>query len=277
MLKQKIREQGKKIKEAFIYWRDRLYLIGTEKEKTSREFRFLFLSWAFFLLFFTFFILAEKNPFNLLVPFNVFQIPRFDQRDEVQIYVSDGEDLQIPVKRKLLVHEDSRERIFQFINEVAAPPYFSNKEKVNDNDTLVNPKKLLNLHDSLTQVWFLENESRLVLDWNAKQLESVLMSFRLPRSYALGNENEEENQENTPVDAISYYTGPENFVTEEESVTRKRRLSALSATLKAIEATLFRNHPNLKVIEHRLDGRSQTIDQIPNPMNEPRKRETFGL
>ncbi|MDZ4725744.1 MAG: hypothetical protein SH817_06285 [Leptospira sp.] len=259
MLHPKIKEYSTLTKSKINTWIKRFYNIGTEKEKTSREFQFLFLSWFFLLLFFTFFILAEKNPFNLLVPFNVFQVPHNDSRDEIKIFISDGDKNQIPVIRKLLVSEDKDIFINQLISEVGSPPYFSVEESASLKDKIFSPKKLLDLHDSIKSIWFRENNTKLILDWNYGQLESVMSGYRLPQNRASSLELEEDSQTSAPIDTITYYSGGETLKREDESVTQSRRLKALSATFKAIDATLFLNFPELKIIEHHLDGNRKPI------------------
>lgn len=268
----KIKEYSKATKEKLSFWKTRFYNIGTEREKSSREFQFLFLSWFSLLLFFTFFILAEKNPFNLLVPFNVFQWPRLDSREEVKIVISDGSAQQISVSRKILIAEEKDLFIYQLVDEVGAPPYFSVKESSSKTDTLFQPKKLLNLQFALKKVWIRKEGSELILDWNTTMLESVMNDYRLPRLIQTESNFEEEAQANAPVDTITYYSGGEVSKTEGEEVTRARRLKALALTFKAVEATLFLNFPNLKTIEHRLDGFQKSFEGLEYSLGDIKQR-----
>ncbi len=255
MLHPKIKEYSLIAKDNINFWRTKFYNIGTEREKSSREFQFLFLSWFSLLLFFTFFILTEKNPFNLLVPFNVFQWPSIDHREEVKIFISDGGENQIPVNRKLLRNDDSIQFTYQLIGQVGAPPYFSVEESAATKDKLFNPKKLLDLQFALKKIWVRDNGKMMILDWNESMLESVMNEYRLPQIIRSGNEVEEEPSANAPVDTTTYYSGGDIGQKESEVVTRTRRTNALNATIRAIDATIYLNFPEVKSIEHRLDGR----------------------
>jgi hypothetical protein len=254
----KIKEYSDFAREKISFWKTRFYNIGTEKERSSREFQFLFLSWFSLLIFFTFFILAEKNPFNLLVPFNVFQWPQIDHRKDVKVFISDGNENQIPVNRKVLVSENTDQFIYQLIGEIGSPPYFSVEESASLKDKLFNPKKLLDLQFSLKKIWIRDEGKSMILDWNESMLVTVMNEYRLPQVIA-GEEVEEDPVLNAPVDTITYYSGGEINLKEGEEVTRERRLKALTATFKAIDATIFLNFPNVKSIEHRLDGSSKDM------------------
>ncbi len=260
MLHPKIKEYADLTKNKFHFWKTKFYNIGTEREKTSREFQFMFLSWFFLLLFFTFFILAEKNPFGLLVPFQVFQLPSIDKRTEVKVFISDGGDNQIPVNRKILQNEDKDLFVYQLIAEVGSPPYFSVEESASMKDKLFNPKKLLDLQFALKKIWIRNNSKTMILDWNESMLQTVMSEYRLPQVIRSGDEVEEENTNAiVPVDTITYYSGGEVGQKESEDVIRIRRTNALAATLRAIEATLLENFPEVDLIEHKLDGTGKSF------------------
>ena len=60
----------------------------TKKQPVSFAFFFSFLFRCHFI--FYYFILVGKNPFSLLIPFSVYDLPSPDRRTTVTLYVSDG-------------------------------------------------------------------------------------------------------------------------------------------------------------------------------------------
>ncbi|TGN20174.1 LIC_10740 family protein [Leptospira idonii] len=256
MLHPKIKEYSAVVKEKAEVYGSQFYRIGTGKDKTTPEFIFLFFSWFSLLLFFTFFILAEKNPFNLLVPFNVFQLPSHDPRSYYKVTISDGAEQEIAVNRKILADENPSSFVYQLVKEVGSPPYFLPEENPEIQGIVFVPKKLLDLHYSLKNVWFRSEGKVLILDWNEEMLESVMNVYRLPRLSVSSLESEDDA--NAPEDTITYYSGGESSGPKEsEEVTRQRKLTALGVSFRAIDSTLFANFPELKTIQHKLNGETR--------------------
>ncbi|MCW7493053.1 hypothetical protein ND861_11585 [Leptospira sp. 2 VSF19] len=233
----------------------RFYKIGTGETKLTRDFIFLFASWFSLLIFFSFFILAEQNPFRLLVPFQLYSYPSFDHREPIVIYISNGEGEQIPIHRKVLKREEPGDFIYQIVGEVGSPPYFDSVEALAKDGKLFSPKKLLDIRFALKQSWFLEKESKLVIDWNVQILQDVMEKYRLPRTKSEETNDSEEENPNAPVDTITYYTaGSDSGPKESEEVVNKRRILAMDSTIRALNASLFENFINLKSIEHQFSG-----------------------
>ncbi len=263
MLHPKIKEYSEIAKEKGYAWGSQFYRLGTGIEVTTNRFLFLFFSWFSLLLFFTFFILAEKNPFNLLVPFNVFQLPNYDHRSNFKVFISDGTDLQAPIARLVLANENKSEFIYQLIEEVGAPPYFLPEENKENAEIVFTPKKLLPLQYSLTNIWFREKEKAIILDWNETSLEQVMNQYRLAKS-GQGSALVDEEEQNQAVDTITYYSGPELGPKESEESVRAKKLKALAATFKAIDATILANFPEFKTIQHKLNGVSKEFPGLLN-------------
>ncbi|TGM03863.1 LIC_10740 family protein [Leptospira jelokensis] len=259
-----------KIKELIkTYWQFlktislRFYKIGTGETKLTRDFIFLFGSWFSLLLFFSFFILAEQNPFRLLVPFQLYSYPSLDHREPIVIYISNGEGEQIPIHRKVLKREENGALVYQIVGEVGAPPYFDSVEALGKDGKLFSPKKLLDIRFALVQSWFIDKNQKLVLDWNVSKLESIMEKYRLPRTKQEGEtfDSEEENP-NAPVDTITYYTGgTDTGPKESEEVLNKRRIQAMDQTLRALNASLFENFKDIKTIEHKFSGNLNPVYQ----------------
>lgn len=259
----KIKEILKKYWEFLKTVSRRFYKIGTGETKLTRDFIFLFGSWFSLLLFFSFFILAEQNPFRLLVPFQLYSYPSFDHREPIVIYISNGEGEQIPIHRKVLKQNESGALVYQIVGEVGAPPYFDSVEALAKDGKLFSPKKLLDIRFALKQSWFLDKNQKLVIDWNTSKLEAIMEKYRLPRTKSEGEaaDSEEENP-NAPVDTITYYTGgTDTGPKESEEVLNKRRIQAMDQTLRALNASLFENFKEVKSIEHQFSGNSNPVYQ----------------
>lgn len=259
-----------KIKELInTYWEFlktvslRFYKIGTGETKLTRDFIFLFGSWFSLLLFFSFFILAEQNPFRLLVPFQLYSYPSLDHREPIVIYISNGEGEQIPIHRKVLKQEENSALVYQIVGEVGAPPYFDSVEALAKDGKLFSPKKLLDIRFALKQSWFINKNQKLVIDWNTSKLESIMEKYRLPRTKQEGEslDSDDENP-NAPVDTITYYTGgTDTGPKESEEVLNKRRIQAMDQALQALNASLFENFKDIKTIEHKFSGNLNPVYQ----------------
>ncbi|TGM82552.1 LIC_10740 family protein [Leptospira levettii] len=253
---QKIKELLKNYWEFLKTVSIRFYKIGTGETKLTRDFIFLFGSWFSLLLIFSFFILAEQNPFRLLVPFQLYSYPSFDHREPIIIYISNGEGEQIPIHRKVLKQEEPTALIYQIVGEVGAPPYFDSVEALAKDGKLFSPKKLLDIRFAIKQSWFLNQNQKLVIDWNTNRLESIMEKYRLPRTKSEDDSADaDEENSNAPVDTITYYTGgTETGPKESEEVLNKRRIQAMDLTLRALNASLFENFKEIKTIEHKFSG-----------------------
>ncbi|TGK48705.1 LIC_10740 family protein [Leptospira bouyouniensis] len=260
---QKIKEQLRNFWEFLKRISIQFYKIGTGETKLTRDFIFLFASWFSLLLFFSFFILAEQNPFRLLLPFQLYSYPSLDHREPIIIYISNGEGEQIPIHRKVLKREEAVDLIYQIVGEVGAPPYFDSVEALAKDGKLFSPKKLLDVRFALKQSWFMGKNEKLVMDWNVNRLESIMEKYRLPRTKSEGeNLDSEEENPNAPVDTITYYTGgSETGPKESEEVLNKRRIQAMEQTLRALNATLFENFKEIQSIEHKFSGTMNPVYQ----------------
>ncbi|MCW7490500.1 LIC_10740 family protein [Leptospira meyeri] len=257
---QKIKESLRSLKEIIKDLIIRFYKIGTGETKLTRDFIFLFASWFSLLIFFSFFILAEQNPFRLLVPFQLYSYPSFDHREPIVVYISNGEGEQIPIHRKVLKREEPGDFIYQIVGEVGSPPYFDSVEALAKDGKLFSPKKLLDIRFALKQSWFLNQGNKLVIDWNVQILQDVMEKYRLPRTKSEETNDSEEENPNAPVDTITYYSaGTETGPKESEEVVNKRRILAMESTIRALNATLFENFKDLKTIEHQFSGETNPV------------------
>ncbi|TGK92107.1 hypothetical protein EHQ30_18180 [Leptospira brenneri] len=259
---QKIKEQLRPLAETIKTLIIRFYKIGTGETKLTRDFIFLFASWFSLLIFFSFFILAEQNPFRLLVPFQLYSYPSLDHREPVVIYISNGEGEQIPIHRKVLKQEETGAFIYQLVGEVGSPPYFDSVEALAKDGKIFSPKKLLDIRFALKQSWFVEKDTKLIIDWNLPILQDVMEKYRLPRTKTDELADSEEENPNAPVDTITYYTaGTDTGPKESEEVVNKRRILAMESTIRALNASLFENFKDLKSIEHKFSGEANTAYQ----------------
>ena len=111
-------------------------------ETKNTKFRFFFISTSIMILFFIIFILIGKNPFSLLLPLSVYDLPSIDKRTLVTLYISDGKNNLLKSKRKILLADGNIQKNLQIIlGELSKPPYDDEIESTEEN---VFPKKLQN-------------------------------------------------------------------------------------------------------------------------------------
>lgn len=248
-----------KIKDIILTYFGSFYKMATGAIPPDPRYLFFFFSWSFAFLFFAFFVLAGKNPFSLLKPFSLFNLPRMEGRIVYTIFISDGETNQIATERLLPSPESEQDLVHRIAREVGAPPYSTAK-------ITITPKKLLTLENSLLSVWFRNKDQDLILHWKREGLEKEIRNFRLPRYSTTEVADEEVEKEN-------YYSLPELQRQESEESIQRRRDNVLLATFKALDASLFANLPNLKRIHHRIDGnREDWKTDFPYSFKEPIER-----
>lgn len=252
---QKIKKILKEFGEKLKVWSNAFYKLGTGETKVTRPFLFLFFSWFSLLFFFSFFMLAEQNPFRLLLPFEIYSFPSLDKRTLVTVYISNGEGETLPVKRKLLIEPEFSNFLYQLVGEVGAPPYFDFANEGSEKAGLFSPKKQLDVRYALRQIWVREKNKSIILDWNVSKLEYVMEAYRLPKIQSATGDGDEEPNANIPTDTLTYYSGG-NEATQKESddELHLRRIQALHSTFVILNETLLANSPDTVRIEHRFTG-----------------------
>jgi hypothetical protein len=226
-------------------------------ETKSNQFRFFFLSTSLAILFFIIFILVGKNPFNLLVPFSVYDLPSPDRRTTVTLYVSDGKSNLLKSKRKVLLADEITKNLNIIIGELSQPPYEDVIETTEEN---VFPKKLPDLRSPITAMWLINSDKKLILDLNELSIQKELSNIKI--KLEVTEEDQEEKQKR-----------------EEETVEKKKleelqaaRLKILNTALSALEKTIFENFKNIETVEFRLNGMSKDIAGLEYKLTEIKKR-----
>lgn len=235
-------------------WANQFYKLAVGENQITPKFLFQFFSWFCLLLFFSFFMLAEQNPFRLLIPFEIYSFPSYDRRSLVTVYISNGEGESLAVSRKLLIEDDKKDFLYQLVGEISEPPYFDLSKEGKEKAGIFSPKKQLDIRFALRQVWFREGSKTLVFDWNVARLESVMEAYRLPKIQTSTGDGDEETT-NSPTDTDTYYSGG-NEITQLESddVLHMRRLAALQSTFAVLNQTILANMHPYNRIEHRFTG-----------------------
>lgn len=258
MFWQKIKSGLKGIK-TFIQTLFKKLLTETESETKDRKFLFFFFSSFLCVIFFLIFILAGKNPFTLLIPFELYDLPASDKRTSVNLFLSDGHGDIVKSNRKVLLFDnDIRKNLHNLIGELSQPPY---EDKVESTDLNAFPKKLPNIRNSINVFWLLDNNSRLVIDLNQSSIIKELSEIRIKNTV---NVEESIFDEEKP-------EGKENLKKTEETKEEKR-MEILNTTLLALEKTVFENFPTIKTIEYKLDGKESDYPGLKYKLTEIKKR-----
>lgn len=251
---QKIKSLAIEFGDQCRVWAKYFYKLATGESQITPKFLFTFFSWFCLLLFFSFFMLAEQNPFRLLIPFEIYSFPSYDRRSLVTVYIANGEGESLAVSRKLLIEENKHDFLNQLVGEISAPPYFDLSKEGNEKTGIFSPKKQLDIRFALRQVWFREASETLVFDWNVARLEAVMEAYRLPKIQSSTGDGEDEAT-NAPTDTDTYYSGGSEITQlESDDVLHMRRLDALRSTFSVLNQTILANMEPYNRIEHRFTG-----------------------
>lgn len=226
-------------------------------ETKSNQFRFFFLSSSVAILFFIIFILVGKNPFSLLIPFSVYDLPSPDRRTTVTLYVSDGKTNLLKSKRKVLLASDIRKNLNIIIGELSQPPYDDVIETTEEN---VFPKKLPDLRSPISVMWLLDSDKKLILDLNEASIQKELSTIKIKLEVTEENQEDKKNQEDEVI---------EKKKLEE---LQAARLKILNTALSALEKTIFENFSNIETLEFRVNGLNKDIAGLEYKLTEVKKR-----
>ncbi len=257
MLWQKIKSG---LKAGRVFLRDlfsKIFLEATGETK-SNQFRFLFLSSSFAILFFIVFILVGKNPLSLLIPFTLYDLPSRDGRTNVTLYVSDGKTNLLKSKRKvLLADNDLKKNLNIIVGELSQPPY---EDLIDSTEENVFPKKLPDLRSPIIAFWLLDSDKKLIIDLNEESIQKEISSIKIKLEV---NEDSLYDKQNR----------------EEEAVEKKKieelqsaRVKVLNTALSALEKTIFENFSTIETIEFRLNGYSKDFAGLEYKLTEVKKR-----
>lgn len=244
-----VKEKTKQIREKW----SKFYSIAMgDAREDSRRFLFLYFSWMIFLVLLSFTILVGKNPFVLLFPFQVFELPYQDKRVDVKVFVSDGESQVFSSERRILLQGEPKLDIRELVEEVGRPPHFSKPAREGDIFFGDNLKKLPNLSIALTSIWTRENEKEIVLDFSKEVIQKELATYRFAKQEYL----DESEEEDTNSDIDSYYAPPKDYVDPKTlREMEKKKEIVLNLTLEAIRKTLLANYPGYEKVHLHFDGR----------------------
>lgn len=263
-----------RVKEFSIKHWTRFYEIAIANQNTNiRKYLMLYFAWIGFLLFVSFSYLVEKNPFSLLVPFNLFALPLHETRTLTKVYVSDGEQNIFPSDRLVYLQDSIKDDIRTLLAEIGRPPYFSNLAQVKDKIASSKLKRLPNLSIALVSIWVQNNGKQIILDFSSREIEREMGKYRFPKSSYDISEDGEEQQEQSSIE--SYYSAPSNFIDEKTlKEIESKKFTVLGLVIDCIEETLFAQYPNLEKIIFKIDGRSVESQGLYIHFVEPRTRET---
>ncbi len=257
MLIQKIKNFIKKI---LIIIKNLYNLIFGEafNEKPNKKFLIIYFSIVLSILFFFAFYLVKVNPLQLLIPFSLFDLPKIDSRDKVVIYVSDGKNSVLKIKRKILIPKEIEKKIRTLILEISKSSFDNILESNEENSY---PKKTLNLSDSLISFWFVEDNKKLILDFKEEYINLELNKII---TKAVSSDEDTIFDKKTPEQEKLYQTELENL--------NKNKLTKLEVSFSALEKTIFENFPKLEFIEYRLNGNLKNLKDLNYKLDELKKR-----
>ncbi len=244
-----LREKTKILLKA---WKNFYSLVLDEEKEIPPRFFFLYFSWIFFLVFLSFCFLSERNPFQLFLPFEVFEIPKSDPRKESIVFVSDGEQRIYPSKRLVFRKKEIKEDIRGLVEEVGRTPAVSDLGAGSG----IQLKKLPNLGIALLSIWVPKGRDLIILDFHSSEVQREIAKFRFAKKLMLEDTERVEDTE-------SYYGPPADFRDSKNQENLEEKKSAiLKLTLQAIAETIRANYPEYKRVEYRLDGIRNTCGGI---------------
>jgi hypothetical protein len=228
-------------------------------EKINKRFLLIYFSTIFSILFFLTFYLIKKNPLSLLVPFGLFDLPEIEHRVEKSIFIIDGKDTILKVKRKILIKGYSTDQqIDIYISELSNPPF---EDKLDSVDATSFPKKTINLKNPLISKWLLDNDSKLIFDFNESSINEELSKIR---SKAIVDDEETIFDKKTPEE--------EKILLGLQEDIQRIKLKKLELAFTCLEKTIFENVPSVQTIEFRLNGRKKTILNLSYDLEKIRTR-----
>lgn len=233
----------------------------------TKKFYFLFFSTIITLNFLLGFLLTEKNPLSLLVPFSFFELdlPISDKRIPARVYLSDGNGNVFPSDRKVYLGEgDFRKKIITLSTEISRPPYYEVEENLSKKDLNTNLKKLPNLHYALRAIWILKDT--LILDLRTTSIEDEIreMKVRLEtKVYDIKEEKDVNDEKLSDIEIIAARNKEEIL---------KKKLILLDSSFIALEKTLFDNFSEINKIEYRLDGNIKNYPGMSYLLSTPKDR-----
>ncbi|WCL48211.1 LIC_10740 family protein [Leptospira sp. GIMC2001] len=238
-----------------LKWKNFYEIAIDSKGEVPRKFLFLYTMWISFIIFISFSFLVDKNPFRLLIPFQVFALPISDPRVEAVVYVSDGESQTYLSVRKVLKVSNDREDILKLIEEVGRPPYHSKMDSITSDIGSSSLKKLPNLSVALLSSWIIDDGKVLVLDFSSREIEKELSKYR----YAKSRGEEMIDEESEVEDTESYYSAPANFIdSKTQREIEEKKIKNLNLALSCISQTIKANFPKIQNVMFRIDGKNPT-------------------
>lgn len=227
-------------------------------EKPNKKFLIIYFSIILSILFFFAFYLVKVNPLQLLIPFSLFDLPKIDSREEKTIYVSDGKNSILKIKRKALISEEKEKKLKILVSEISKSSFDNILDSKEEN---LYPKKTLNLSDSLISFWFLDENKKLILDFKEEYLNFELNKIR---TKAVSSDEETIFDKKTPEE--------EKVFKEELDKLNQKKLLKLEISFLALEKTIFENFPKLESIEYRLNGKMKSFNELNYKLDEIKKR-----
>lgn len=235
--------------------------IVSEEVTLNNRFVFFNISWILCLLFYIGFFLADKNPYSIFIPFSLYELPRIDSRTEATLFLSDGKGSFLPVKRKVLLYEDSiNKNVTNLLRELGELPFLSKQDDSSSLNYSVSLKKLPNLAIAIITSWYLEKDSKIILDLSQNILEDEIRTIKIYKTKdEFFKDKKIESQKNEPID--------------EDELIRQHKLKILAAAFVAAERTIFTNFENINNIEYRLDGKVQDYPGLAYRLSERKIRK----
>lgn len=271
--KNEVGNYSNKVKEFSVKHWTRFFNIAIEKNNTNiRKYLMLYFAWIGFLLFVSFSYLVEKNPFSLLIPFNVFALPLQESRTLAKIYVSDGEKNIFASDRLVYLQNSIKDDIRTLLAEISRPPYFSNLIQVEDKIASSKLKRLPNLSIALISIWVQDKGKVLILDFSSNEIEREMAKYRFPKSSYDVSDEEEEQQEQSSIE--SYYSAPSNFIDDKTlKEIEAKKFTVLGLVVDCMENTIFDQYSKLEKIIFKIDGRDVEAKGIFEHFEKDRVRE----
>jgi hypothetical protein len=261
--------------KAIEYWNEFFQVATSLEIPNIRKYLLIYFSWMSFFLFLSFSFLVEKNPFSLLIPFQLFALPLTEHRTNIKIFVSDGEKNIFSSDRLVWMQDSLQEDIRTILEEIGRPPYFSNHIQAEDKIASSKLRRLPNLGVALISIWIVDNGQTLILDFSNREIEREMSKYRFPKTNYEISEGEEGDDDVEVQSSIeSYYSAPSDFI---DSKTLKeieeKKLTVFSLVLECIEKSIFTNYPKINKIQFKVNGKNEIQTGLFSKMNDPREKK----
>ncbi len=224
---------------------------------TERSVRFKSFGWLVAILFISFSILSQLNPFYLLIPNHIIPFPIWDIREKYSFYGITGEEERLlSIKRPYRFSADPEVRMRQIAYVIATPPGIQ-EERSAESSYL---RSLPHFGTAIGKVWLFQSDL-LIIDLNGSALEKEWQLFSQRTVW--------QNSEQVSAAASAKIFGEEADLDREGGRFLDLFFGAFIASVFAIET-------DVDAILFLVDGQKRAIPAMQVDLSKRYSRLSFG-